>query len=329
MHGIHTFSTAPFRYGRDVWGGAAKQDMNFSLPEYLFITLVLSALQWRKTNGPITLFTDDILYRFLEERGALGCWDNISLELNNLDEELQGIDHAVYWAASKFYCYTKMVVPFVCIDTDLIMMKTLQIKPGTDLLVSHYESVEEGDSNYIELKNLAMRRRYHFYSTAKVSLGVNMSTCGFFNQNLRDRFVYEAMRVMKNSTASYDGKSYALPEMLYMEQILPVQIALQERYKIEALIDCVWSPKNFCFTKDDPKLGGWRFNVLDECFPCMHLWFHKNYIETNEKAREEYVLALKQFFKKSFPEEYESIVDKVGRSDSVREVLVKILFDSI
>lgn len=307
IQGIHCFSSAPFRCGRDVWGGASEGRESFRFPEYLFLTLTLSALQWRKMNGPITLFTDRVFYRYLEQHRALDCWTQVSTALDDFEQESADINHAVFWSASKFYCYQRMLVPFVCVDTDMVVMRPLQVKPDTDLLVTHYESVEDEDSNYVGMERLRMKPGSRFYSTQPEPLGLNMSVCGFFNADFRNRFVSEAVKIMRNSVADYDGKSYALPELLYMEQILPAQIARQEGYRIDTLMDCVWSPKQFRFIRNDPELGEWRFQVLDERAPCLHLWFHKNYIEKNAQAREEYLVPLRHYFQQTFQTEYDRI----------------------
>lgn len=306
IQGIHCFSTMPFRSGREVFGNRVSEIREFKLPDYSLWTMVLSALQCKKFCGNIRLYTDSLFYNYLKKLGIDFLWDEIDCSLDEFEQQYEEINHAIFWSACKFFCYSKEKTPFVCIDTDLVLTKPLSFYSDCDMLVAHYESIEVGDTSYTELGQMKIKSEYKPYDRQKETFGLNMAVCGMFNESFKREFVEEAVKVMQYTNAEYDG-NYAMPELLYMEQVLPIKIARKQGYKIQPLMDCVWSPKQFRFIKDDPKYGGWIFNSLEQNSPCMHLWFHKNYIEKNKEAREEYLSQIFEFMKYNYPVEFNQI----------------------
>lgn len=102
MKGIHCFSTKPMLQGRDISGHPKDAFKMIEFPDYMLGTLLLSALQWRKTNGPIKLYTDSVFYNYLSEKGVLNFWDEVSCELDNIDEVFPDIDHAIFCLQQSF-----------------------------------------------------------------------------------------------------------------------------------------------------------------------------------------------------------------------------------
>ncbi|MCX8074027.1 MAG: hypothetical protein N2749_00370 [Clostridia bacterium] len=302
MHAIHCFSSKPMQMGRSISGD---EDINKKIfyPDYMLATLCLSALQWRKTNGTITLHTDSNFYQVLEKKGFIGFWDSVERTLDNISEKMPRIDHAVFWSAAKFYCYSLHKAPFACIDTDIIVWNKLNLNPKHSLIFTHWESIEQGDKNYPGRPKIIVDPSYDFNECENViKKGINMSVTIFLNEKFKNMFTDEAVKFMLKSGRKFDG-SYATPEILYMEQVLPVELATKYRFSISPLIQCIWSPKQFKFTMQDKKRD-WIFNKFDQDQVCTHLWFHKNYIEKNEEARKEYMNELIHVFKKDFPVEY-------------------------
>ncbi len=307
MKGIQCFSSRPIQTGRDISGYAKYAKDYIDLPDYMLLTLCLSALQWRKTNGEITLHTDTLFYNYLSEKKVTSFWNNIVCSLDNISDKFPGINHAVFWSAGKFYCYLIESAPFVCVDTDLIVWKKLNFNPNHDLMFTHWESIETEDTSYIDQSGIQVSNAYNFIDVnTKITKGLNMSITALLNEEFKNLFTKKATEFMLSSTKNYDG-SYATPEILYMEQVLPVQIALKYGFNISPFIQCTWSPKQFRFISQDKKLGDWIFNSFNENHICTHLWFHKNYIDKNNEARKEYLDSIIYVFKKNFPEEYDMI----------------------
>lgn len=171
--------------------------------------------------------------------------------------------------------------------------------PEADLVFNHYEILDS--SSYGTADTLKIEREKEAPGEQDaVAMGLNMSICCFRSREFRDIFVEEAFRIMESCYAEYDG-SYALPELLYMEQVMPVLLAQKYGMTIKPLMNCIWSPQKGCFTEVDPRYGYWIFfRLCDTKAPVMHLWFHKNWLEKNEEAREEYSSMLKDFYQKNY-----------------------------
>ena len=310
MKGIHCFSTRPMLQGRDISGHPKDVFKMIEFPDYMLGTLLLSALQWRKTNGPIKLYTDSVFYNYLSDKGVLDFWDDVSCDLDYIDEAFPDIDHAIFWSAAKFYAYQKETAPFTCVDTDIVVWHPIVPDAESALLFTHWESIETGDTSYIGKEDLCVSSEYSFLSNyEKVTRGLNMSLTVFTDEEFKKAFCEEAIRFMINSSKKYDGR-YATPEILYMEQILPVQLAIENQKKITPLIECMWSPKQFRFVENTSK--PWNFNSFDQTQLCMHLWFHKNYIDKNLGPRQEYMNSLKEAMRKNFPNEYERFIKAIN-----------------
>ena len=313
MKGIHCFSTRPMLQGRDISGYGKDKFSILEFPDYMLATMLLSAQQWRKTNGPITLYTDKVFYEHLEHKGVLDFWDDVNCNLEDIDKIFPEIDHAVFWSAAKFYCYMIEKAPFVCVDTDLIVWKPIIAdSQNCDLMFTHWESIEDGDTNYIPKENLEVSSSYEFLSNYnKVKKGLNMSMTAFLTEDFKNLFTKEAIKFMHHSSKRFDNR-YATPEILYMEQILPIQLAIKGNYKLKPLINCTWSPKQFRFIQQDK--NEWIFNSFNPEQLCMHLWFHKNYIEKNLEARKEYMDSIRLVFERNFPNKIQAFEKAISNS---------------
>lgn len=88
--GYHVLSTSPML--------SAHSGINYKMREYALYTAMLSALLWKKNNGPIHMITDMAGYLFLKDTALFSIYDKV---LPVLDERNSGISHERYWASSK------------------------------------------------------------------------------------------------------------------------------------------------------------------------------------------------------------------------------------
>lgn len=289
---IQCFNSKPMTKGRHVCGTYGADQID--LPHYIRLVMQLSAIQCRRTNGPVTLYTDSPMKKYLEEKHMMEWWDQVDTEiLDSMTEVHPDIDSNVFWSAAKFACYEKQEAPFICIDTDLILWKKLEILPDTALGFAHWESIEEKDLSYPPLEMLQIPSGYKFHNEASyAAAAANMSVTFIGNDKLRKQFVKEAFSFMEKNQGINPQKRYATPEILYMEQRLPLAIAADLGLAYEPFMNTVWSPKQFRFIKPDPRYGDWFFAGLDSTKPFTHLWFHKQFLQSNEEARMKYIKEL-------------------------------------
>ena len=67
IKGFHTLWTAPFFQNND-------RD-TYDMQDYELLTMILSALMWRKNNGPVTMYGDSRAIDFIGEKGIADIWD--------------------------------------------------------------------------------------------------------------------------------------------------------------------------------------------------------------------------------------------------------------
>jgi len=95
-----------------------KNRADFQIADFEIFTMILSALEWKKYNGAICLYTDTTGKEILERAGILEIWDSVNTALDEMDD-LQ-IDENIFWAGSKIFALSKQNFPCVMIDLDFI-----------------------------------------------------------------------------------------------------------------------------------------------------------------------------------------------------------------
>ena len=94
-----------------------------NLQDFELMTMILSALSWRKHNGKIDLVTDVAGKGYIEKLGIGFVWDEIKLGLDIL--QAVGIDENTFWAAGKLVALGMYQSPCAVIDLDFIVWKQL------------------------------------------------------------------------------------------------------------------------------------------------------------------------------------------------------------
>lgn len=292
MRAIQCFSSVPLLQGRQASGlyGARK---DLSLPRCVLLCMELSALQWRRLNGPITLYTDTPMRDYLAAHRLLDCWDEVDTKtLDSFYRNGHGIDFRTFWSAGKFACYEQERAPFACIDTDLVVWKRLSFSSDVDFGFAHWERIEPGDESYPDLDRTRVPPGYEPFPCEFFGpLACNMAITYFGNDGFRKEFAARAMSFMKGNRLD-PGTRYAVPEILYMEQRLPLAIAKRDGLACAPVLECTWSPKRFRIVHPDKLTQNWFFSDLDTEKPFTHLWFHKKYLAENEAENQRYCAAL-------------------------------------
>lgn len=298
MRAIHCLSSRPMLQGRQISGTFQPEqtlwaEHQIQLPECVLYTMQASALYWRINNGRIKLYTDTPMKNYLSIHDMLDCWDEVDTEtLDSFYDTCKDIDFRVFWSAGKFACYLKEKVPFVCIDTDLIVWKPLAFDKYLDFGFSHWEQIEEGDENYPHESKIAMPSAFRFdYSSDRHrfydSRACNMSITYFGHDYFREEFAKLGLEFMCGNPAAAENR-YATPEILFIEQRVPLILACKNCLNYAPVMPCTWSPKKFRLVHPTPYYKNWFFADLDTTKLFTHLWFHKKYLSENPEAHKKY-----------------------------------------
>lgn len=247
--------------------------------EYSVLTMILSALMWRRHNGEITLVTDTKGKEAILKAGLGYVWNNINTELDNIPEE---INPQVFWAAGKIYGLKNIKSPVVSIDTDFVVWKPLELeKLKSDICVIHRETLSR--DIYPDVKP------YTDFDDGFSWETLPCNTAFFYvNNNLfLKEYLSYADRFMRACR-----EEDCLKPMVFAEQRLFSMIA--EKMKIR--IDTFSSVENLMSGNDD------RFT---------HLWGYKSHLRKNPCEKEEFTERLRNRLRKEFPDSFGKYTERM------------------
>ena len=232
--GIHILSTTPSRKMR-----AGKP---FDLPFFEVACLALSALMWRKLNGPMKFYVDREGYDWFKDRDLLGLWD--SIDTGTVDAIPEEINQDVFWAAAKLFALRQEREPVAMVDTDLIVWKPLgdQLKDSR-LTVLHREYFSEC---YLPGFLLKTREGYGFDPEWDwTELPCNTAFAWFGDVGFKDRYLDAAIDFMWNNKERAEEN---VSQMVFAEQRILAMQARKEKIGIRVLVDDPFQQDNEWFT---------------------------------------------------------------------------------
>lgn len=148
MDAFHSFWSKP---------NAIKNRGKINIPDYELLTMILSALEWKSTNGSIKIITDSQGAEFFESNGIYNLWDEIDTSLDYIASD---IDPFLFWAAGKLYAFKIISCPYVMLDTDLIIWKNIDCLLNYDIVAAHYEELMP--DVYPDIRTFKMKESYQF-----------------------------------------------------------------------------------------------------------------------------------------------------------------------
>lgn len=204
--GFHTLWTKPFFADKD--RAAAKYQMQ----DYELLTMILSAVMWRKENGPIALYCDGRAAEYVRELGISHIWDGGIHEIEVPDF----VRPNVFWAAGKLYALKQVQMPSVMVDLDLVVWKNIsEYVRGTDVCAIHREGIFP--DVYPDKDFFNMRDGYTFDDAWDWEV-LPVNTCMLYidDDELKDYYVCSAIEFMENCAEEEDN----LCHMVFAEQRL-------------------------------------------------------------------------------------------------------------
>lgn len=238
IRAIHILSTAPSR---------AKLNKNeeFVYEPFPFevVCTVLSALMWRKLNGPIRFHVDSHAYEFYKKHDLLDAWDD-GVEISVMDNLPKNIDPRIFWASSKMFALQSESCPVAMIDTDLIIWKNINdILNESSLTVLHREGLTDC---YVDKVFLKIRSGYKFDPSWdwKV-LPCNTALAYFKDDGFKNYYLDKSIDFM---TGNLEPAKENISQMVFAEQRILPMCAKQKGVKINALIDDPFQEGNDTFT---------------------------------------------------------------------------------
>lgn len=267
IRGFHTLWTLPYFQN-------SKYD-SYSMQDYELLTMILSALMWRRNNGPITLYGDARAIDYVKGLGISHIWNGGLREIRVPDS----ISPKVFWAAGKLYALKEMNMPAVMVDLDLIIWKNISgYIDGTDICSIHREGIYPEvypDRDFFNMKDSYIFDPLWDWGAPPVN------TCMLYisDDQFKNYYVDSATDFMENC----DEKEENLCHMVFAEQRLLAMCAGKKGKKISSFFpEAADIEKQDIFT---------------------HLWGYKNILKFNFEKRIEFNNMLCRRIEKEFPEE--------------------------
>ena len=232
--GIHIWSTAP---GLKKRAGRPYEPTYFEL-----VCLVLSALMWRKFNGPIKFYTDLEAFSWFASHDLLDIWD-AGVDVDTLEAIPPSINQEIFWAGSKLFALRAEPAPVAMVDTDLIIWKPLGRLLRKPLTVLHREDILEC---YLPSFYLKTRAGYQFDPQWDWTVRPCNTAFAFFeDEDFKNQYVDKAVDFMTDNTV-YPMEMVS--QMVFAEQRLLAMEAHKEGLRINAIIKDPYQEDNDIFT---------------------------------------------------------------------------------
>ena len=213
INAVHSFTVSPF---------FTKPHNKFTMNDFEVMTMIMSALAWRRYNGSIKLYTDSYFAEWIYENNLEFLWDN-GIDLHLFENAKKNINKEIFWAATKLDVIENMKVQEAHIDIDFIMWKSIneQVAEG-DVVGSHFEDTGGEFTCYINKEKMMPPENYIFPTKLDWSFpAINTSFIYFNSKDAKDLFCKECVRYMENNNNKvYDDSGKDDVQMVFAEQRL-------------------------------------------------------------------------------------------------------------
>ena len=212
INAFHINWTAPFK--------AINSNLEYFIDEFEIITSIFSALEWRRHNGTIKLYTDDLGAAYYDKLDLVEIWDEVNVDV--LSTQNYNINSDIFWAAGKLICLKEEKLSSVMLDTDLIVFGNIQkYIRGKQLVVYHREPISM--KCYYSKDKLSIPPGYEFNPDWNWNVNACNTAMLYINsQKLKDQYIDESLRFMENNHHKLDNRSI---QMVFAEQRILAMLA--------------------------------------------------------------------------------------------------------
>lgn len=279
LKGVHVWWTKP----------AMDDKVDYYMADHQLITLMLSAIHWKKLYGEIVLYTDEIMVDFLKKTGIydLNLWNEINTDV--IENIPSVVNPSVFWAGAKLFVMKELEPPFVSLDVDVRYKQYYQFDYGQDVMFFHYE-----DRTYpyypppilfIE-KEPEINYQIPHFSVNSSSLFVNSSE---FLKEYTDASINFMLHPEHNEKKMYDHFSV---RMIFAEQDILGALLTENagKYNAKPIIKDIYQYTHGDISRFYPNERG-ESNFHSEIAQVIeHTWGDKNSIDANAYHYKAYMM---------------------------------------
>ncbi len=260
MNAIHIAGFAP---------GFAKGKTAVSVEDFDLYCTALSALQWRKNGGKITMCCDSKYAEYYHKIGFTDVWDEIRV---CIADDLEGINPLMFWAGAKLLALREVSAPVAMIDTDFIVWKNPEF--GAEIIAAHREDISDGIYPPLSF----FKTRGHVIPPfSETVLPLNTAFLYLPDNDIKEFYTSQAIAFMKSAEDTDDFLKY----MVFAEQRMIAMCAEYTGTPVKTLLDkdALFRPQND-FT---------------------HLWGAKQAMRDNPALREDFTAKCRKRLNSDFP----------------------------
>ena len=304
MTGVHVYWTKPqleedkISYFNDY----ITQERTLILNKLL---TTLSALWWKKLNGPIKLFTDKQGLDLYREYKLDLLYDEIDTELL---ESYEG--NPKLWTAGKIYCMGLQKLPFCFLDNDLIIRQKLKQKDLKKKVGFTHWELPRGLEYQLDDKVLETSGIRSGLSLDFNSLITNTSFFYINSREFQKILFKEHLLNYKIDSSKIDTRIW-----MYTDQIIPGQIIRNNRTSYFTIDNRLHIPHNSETSKEHIKFSDTNSNTKGEIpawvllqkspnsgYDYEHLWIFKTRVVNNNEFFEHITDRYREEILREFPE---------------------------
>ncbi|MDR0310029.1 MAG: hypothetical protein LBJ21_00435 [Acidobacteriota bacterium] len=254
------------------------------MEDFELLSTALSALMWRKKNGPIKLYTDKTGYDYYDSLGLLDLWDG-GIDASVVTNIPDTINQEIFWAGAKLFALRNETTPIAVIDTDLIVWANLAPELADKrFAVLHREELYE--FCYIHGDFLKKRGDYQFDPEWDWSAWpCNMAFAYFSDPGFKKYYTDCAIDFM---TGNGEYPMEMISQMVFAEQRMASMCAIKMNVPIHHLLNNPFQWDNSSFS---------------------HIWGGKDVARRDLRQRRLLCTAILRKIKEHFPNYYNKLID--------------------
>mgnify|MGYP006330573343 CR=1 FL=1 len=213
MKAIHVVSTRPTTnfYVTRAEGSAYRQE------DFEVLTTVLSALEWRRHNGPIRLYTDGPGQEFYDRLGLLDLWDG-GVDTEQLERASQTINCGVFWSFGKLVALRQESAPCCLLDTDLIVWDHIGRLIDAEVMSLHEEPL--GFAAYVDRDDLVAAPGFDWSGLDWSAAPYSAAMLYFAGDAFKNRYADRALSFMAGNPIAAEPRGPLPAHPIFVEQRL-------------------------------------------------------------------------------------------------------------
>lgn len=296
-------------------------DHPYALHDFDVIVAHLSALNWKKYNGELELYTNQEGLKIFEKMGMTSYYSHIDVKIIDEQMEIYNVDTNIYWAAYKLMVLNKLKAPFTVLDLDFYAEMDLS-EVGffdTDLGLFHFENrslsypfppVMPG------YNDVEWPEKWDWRSNA-----INVAILYFGNQKALEEYTSIALDYMNNNNGPSAYEQFNT-RMTFSEQRILGEFMDKSEYTSNVLITGLYYPiyesDNCIGFRDVKNLRNGTFletssglhensNITAASLNLNHLWGYKAILLKDKQKRADFMFRLMKKFERDFPEHHDNL----------------------